>query len=47
MVSSSNRLIMVPYLLCCAERCEAPLLSLDRELLAAAKEMGLAVVEVG
>jgi predicted nucleic acid-binding protein len=34
------------YLLCCAERYGAPLLSLDRDLLAAAYAMGLSVVEV-
>ena len=34
------------YLLCCAQRFEAPLLSLDRDLLAAAKEIGLSIVEV-
>jgi predicted nucleic acid-binding protein len=34
------------YLLCCAERYKAPLLSLDRELLAAATVLGLPVLEV-
>jgi predicted nucleic acid-binding protein len=34
------------YLLCCAERYKAPLLSLDRELLSAAATLGLAVLEV-
>jgi predicted nucleic acid-binding protein len=34
------------YLLCCAQRYKAPLLSLDRDLLAAAKALGLPFLEV-
>ena len=34
------------YLLCCAERYEAPLLSLDRDLVSAAVALGLPVLEV-
>ncbi len=34
------------YLLCCAERYKAPLLSLDRDLVAAATALGLPVLEV-